>query len=213
MITKSKSVLIIVAHPDDETLWAGGTILSHPEWDCFIICLCRKNDEDRAPKFAKVLHTLGSHGIMGDLDDGPDQIPLLENEVEEAIIELLPAKHFDLILTHSIYGEYTKHLRHSEIGKAVIFLWSKGKINAEEVWAFAYEDNNRTHFPLTIEEAPLFFSLPPEIWKTKYCLITEVYGFNKESWEAQTTPKEEAFWQFTNPEKAMLFLESSKIKT
>ena len=23
---------MIVAHPDDETLWAGGTILKHPEW-------------------------------------------------------------------------------------------------------------------------------------------------------------------------------------
>lgn len=27
-----KTVGIIVAHPDDETLWAGGTILQHPEW-------------------------------------------------------------------------------------------------------------------------------------------------------------------------------------
>jgi len=26
---KSKTVAIIVAHPDDETLWAGGTILFH----------------------------------------------------------------------------------------------------------------------------------------------------------------------------------------
>ena len=58
MQVKAKSVLIIVAHPDDETLWAGGTILSHPEWSVFVISLCRASDTDRAPKFnrAKVNH-------------------------------------------------------------------------------------------------------------------------------------------------------------
>ena len=45
----SKKVALIVAHPDDETLWAGGTILSHPAWDCFIVCLCRGSDPERAP--------------------------------------------------------------------------------------------------------------------------------------------------------------------
>jgi LmbE family N-acetylglucosaminyl deacetylase len=29
---RTKNVAIIVAHPDDETLWAGGTILNHPYW-------------------------------------------------------------------------------------------------------------------------------------------------------------------------------------
>lgn len=212
MDKKSKSVAIIVAHPDDETLWAGGTILSHPEWDCFIISLCRKSDTDRAPKFDRVLDVLGAKGIMGDLDDGPAQAPVSEKDVEEAILELLPKWHFDLVITHSIDGEYTKHLRHSEIGKAVILLWQFGKIDTSEVWAFAYEDDNRAHYPVIIEAAPLYFSLPPQIWKLKYNLITEIYGFEKGSWEAKTTPKEEAFWQFLNKKQAALFLESSKTK-
>ena len=46
-----KSVAVIVAHPDDETLWAGGTILSHPEWKWFIVSLCRGNDQDRSVRF------------------------------------------------------------------------------------------------------------------------------------------------------------------
>ncbi len=75
----SKAVAIIVAHPDDESLWAGGTILNHPTWQCFIVCLCRGNDEEHSPKFFKTLQILKSEGIMGDLDDSPEQSPLNEN--------------------------------------------------------------------------------------------------------------------------------------
>ena len=38
-----RKAAVIVAHPDDETLWAGGTILMHPETKWTIIALCRKN--------------------------------------------------------------------------------------------------------------------------------------------------------------------------
>src|SRR5580698_6235430 len=123
MDKKKKKVAVIKAHPDDETLWAGGTILDNPSWDCFIACLCRKDDPDRAPKFARVLEILGAKGKMGNLDDGAEQTPLAENAVEGAILQLLPATRFDLIITHSINGEYTRHRRHEEIGRAVIKLW------------------------------------------------------------------------------------------
>ena len=78
----TKTVALIVAHPDDETLWAGGTILSHPSWQCFIACLCRKSDTERALKFYKTLKVLKSEGVMGNLDDGPEQKPLEEKEIE-----------------------------------------------------------------------------------------------------------------------------------
>lgn len=57
-ILSKKSVALIVAHPDDETLLAGGTVLSHPAWQCFIVCLCREGDTERAPKFYKALNVL-----------------------------------------------------------------------------------------------------------------------------------------------------------
>ena len=102
-ISTQKTVAVIVAHPDDETLWAGGTILSHPAWKWFIICLCRGNDEERSPRFYNTLKILRADGIMGDLDDGPEQKPLEENEVEQVILKLLPPEHFDLIITHNPY--------------------------------------------------------------------------------------------------------------
>jgi len=192
----SKSVLVVVAHPDDETLWAGGTILSHPTNKWFILCLCRASDKDRSVKFYNTLKIIKAEGIMGDLDDGPTQEPLNETELEKYILDLLPATHFDLIITHSAKGEYTRHLRHEEVNRAVEILWNAGEISAKELWTFAYEDGNKAYFPRAIENADIYEKLPEQTWLAKYSIITETYGFDKHSWEAETTPKGEAFWQF-----------------
>ncbi|MFD2146183.1 PIG-L family deacetylase [Mucilaginibacter antarcticus] len=207
---KYKKVAIIVAHPDDETLWAGGTILNHPEWECFIVTLCRKSDPDRAPKFHRVLKEFNANGDMGDLDDGAEQIPLAARQVQLELLQLLPATDFNLILTHNPHGEYTTHIRHQEVSQAVINLWYNSAIVTAELWVFAYEDQNRHYFPKTVPAADLHFSLALKIWKHKYDIITKLYGFNKDSWEAQTTPKEEAFWQFSDPKIAFKWLKDQQ---
>lgn len=194
-----KTVAIIVAHPDDETLWAGGTILSNPSWKCFVVCLCRGNDTERAPKFYNTLKILNAEGIMGDLDDGPEQKPLNEKELEELIVNLLPPAHFDLVITHSPDGEYTRHLRHEEISRAVTELWKSGKLSTSELWFFAYEDGHKKYFPLAVKDASVCSVLSETTWQQKYKLITETYGFEEDGWEAKTTPKAEAFWKFTDP--------------
>ncbi len=196
--THKKTVALIVAHPDDETLWAGGTILSHPSWQCFVVCLCRASDTDRAPRFYKALGVLKSEGIMGDLDDGPEQKPLDDKTVEYAILDLLPSKNFDLIISHNPTGEYTRHIRHEETGKAVIKLWHTGKIPIKKLWTFAYQDGNKAYYPKPVESAAIYQKLSKEIWLRKYGIMTATYGFEKNSWEAQTTPHAESFWQFTN---------------
>jgi hypothetical protein len=38
--------------------------------------------------------------------------------------------------------------------------------------------------------------LSESIWLKKYDLMTQTYGFKKDSWEALTTPKSEGFWVF-----------------
>ena len=108
---KPKNVAVIVAHPDDETLWAGGTILSHPSWNCFIVSLCRGNDTDRAPKFYNALKTFKEEGAMGNLDVSPEQIPFDIKTVEQTIISLLPSNHFDLIIFLNPIVEYKPHIR------------------------------------------------------------------------------------------------------
>jgi len=192
-----KECVVIVAHPDDETLWAGGTILMHPESKWTIVTLCRKNDPDRAPKFFRALEHLNATGTMGDLDDGPEQTPLDSHVVRNTVMELLPSSRFDLVITHSTSGEYMRHVRHEETARAVLKLWNTGKLDAKELWLFAYEDSGRKYLPRPIKDADLVVKVPAQIWKRKYQIITEIYGFSEHSFEAKTTPRQEAFWCLT----------------
>jgi len=208
VIKRNKATAIIVAHPDDETLWAGGTILYHPQWDWTVVSLCRAGDADRAPKFFKALQVFGAQGIMGDMNDGPEQIPLPIATVEEQVLALLPLQHYDLIITHHPQGEYTRHLRHEEVSRAVIQLWQQGKIVADELWVFAYEDGLKEYYPEAVPEATIYHVLEKDIWQQKYEVVTNIYGFGKDSWEAATTPLAESFWCFGNPEEALQWMNS-----
>jgi len=194
MIYEPVNGVAIVAHPDDETLWAGGTLLLHPDCCWTVVTLTRKSDADRAAKFKKALTHFGALGVLGDLDDGPQQRLLRTADVEEAILDLLPCHHYDLVLTHSLWGEYTRHRRHEEVAQAVLALTESGRLSADAVWMFAYGDNGGKHLPRPVEGSDIYTRLPRQVWERKYQIITETYGFRPDSFEARTTPNDEAFW-------------------
>jgi LmbE family N-acetylglucosaminyl deacetylase len=190
---------VIVAHPDDETLWMGGTMLMHSEWTFEVYTLCRASDPDRAPKFYRAISVYGASGRMADLDDGSSQQPLSDGDVQKTILEFLERRQFDRIITHGLRGEYTRHLRHEEVSRAVVSLWVEGKIHSDALWFFAYTDGDGEFLPRAATDSHLIFRLPEAVWKEKYRVITDVYGFAPESWEARTTPKIEAFRCFDSP--------------
>jgi LmbE family N-acetylglucosaminyl deacetylase len=195
-IRDNSKCAVIVAHPDDETLWAGGLMLMHPQVKWTIVTICRKSDADRAPKFFKALEEFNASGYMGDLDDGPEQNALDNGEVQRTIMELLPSDRFEVVITHSSAGEYMRHIRHEDAAKAVMRLWKAGELVAREVWSFAYEDGGGKYLPRAEMSADLQIELPKDIWQKKYDIITKIYSFSKDSFEARTTPRREAFWRF-----------------
>jgi LmbE family N-acetylglucosaminyl deacetylase len=199
---KPFTAAVIVAHPDDETIWAGGTVLMNSDWQWIFVSLCRGNDPDRAPKFIQAVNQLGGIGWIGDLDDGSEQLPLDEVIVQRTILSLLPNKDFDLVLTHSPHGEYTRHRRHEECGKAVSVLWENGLIKANKLWMFAYEDSGKggkDDLPQAIKTAHKKDQLHEDVCMRKRRIITDVYGFAPETYEAKIVMKEEAFWCFDSP--------------
>ena len=199
MKNKTIKAAVIVSHPDDETIWAGGTILMNPQCEWTIVSLCRGSDPDRAPRFRQAVSDLGARGFIGDLDDSPDQKAISETGFEKAILEMLPAKDYHLIMTHSPFGEYTRHLRHEQTGETVIRLWQNRHIKSGTLWLFAYADSGKggtDDLPQPIARAHLTTRLPDHIWEHKYGIITRVYGFQPKSYESKICQQEEAFWVF-----------------
>jgi LmbE family N-acetylglucosaminyl deacetylase len=188
-----KTAGVIVAHPDDETLWTGGTILMYPQINWIIMTLCRKSDPDRASKFFKVINLLGAKGFMADIDDGPDQKPLKQSDIQQTILNTLPEENFDVILTHNPRGEYTSHLRHEETSLTVSSLWMHGKLKAKKLLFFAYEDGEGKYPPRPRKDADIVINLPKSIWQRKKDIIINSYGFSPDSFEAKAVSNVEAF--------------------
>ncbi len=205
-------VVVLVAHPDDETLWAGGTLLMNGGWKTFVGTLCRAGDENRAPKFLRALDRLGAKGAMADMDDEPSQVPLGAEQVRATLRSLVPKERFDLIMTHGPKGEYTQHLRHEEVSRSVLEMWACGEIQARELWLFAYEDNGGRRLPQAEEHADVLVDLPDEVWAMKRNLLTEIYGFVPHSWEIRTSPRREAYWRLVAPDDAWAWLERGRLR-
>lgn len=203
---RSKRIVVIVAHPDDEALWSGGTILTHPNWNWKIFTLTRASDDDRASRFRQALSYYGAIGAMEDMDDGKEQKPLNLVEVKETVLGLIGReKDIDLVITHGPKGEYTRHRRHEEISRCVTELWLGKEVRANELWLFAYQDGGGQYYPRPRVGAELF-PLSDHVWKRKRHLIEEIYGFESESWEARSNPRVEAFWKFENREDLRTWL-------
>ena len=86
-------------------------------------------------------------GELRDCDDGPEQRPLPPLETLRVIGRWAANFSFDLVITHGPKGEYTRHLRHEEVFRAVFDLWRTGAIVSKSLWLFAYEDGHGSYLP------------------------------------------------------------------
>lgn len=210
MKTNSKyHAAMVVAHPDDEILWGGGLLLNCPDWNWRIASICRGGDSERALRFRRVLSELDADGDIADLDDGSEQRPLESRELDGAVVDLLGPRCWDLVVTHGPAGEYTRHRRHEEVCDSVVRLWERGRVRLRKLWMFAFEDGDGNYLPRAREDASIFADLDNCAWKEKYRLITEVYGFAMDTWEARVTPRAEAFESFANPIDARSFVKKN----
>ena len=185
---------VVVTHAGDESLWVGGTMLLHPDGNWKVVCLCGQNDRQTAEKFHKAMEYYNASGFIGDLDDSGDKPAISQRDIRRTLSELMPMERFDLVITHSIWGEYSRHRGHADTAKALLTLRRMDELLADEVWMFAYEEEKGKNLPRPSSEADEYVRLGEDIRQQKYKVITEVYGFDPQSPGAKCMPSEEAFW-------------------
>ncbi len=129
--------LMIVAHPDDESVFGGGVLIKNPHtgfgskerdkehWK--IICLTNKNNKIRSLEFKRAMEFLNIEDYeLWDFIDS-ETIEWTEKEVSEIsnrLENIIQEKEYDAIFTHSLEGEYG-HQQHKHIHKIVKNLVNK----------------------------------------------------------------------------------------
>jgi len=191
-----KKILVVVAHPDDETIWCGGTLIRNKDvFDITIISLCRKDDLDRAPKFFKAAKEYNANSFISDLDDDNPEKKLKDlEEIKKRIMDFIDGNKFDFIYTHGDNGEYG-HNRHIEVNKAMKELIFEKKIFCKKVFFFSYKKNNsdKLDFCVPKSSASTKVELLGQEYTKKKFIIENVYGFTKESFESCSCNRKEAF--------------------
>jgi len=128
-------ILFVYAHPDDESLWSGGTLSSFNKFDfidTYIAVLSGKNSE-RYQEFKEAVqiinptkqavspHPLAKTGNVL-LTDVADNLFLCLEEMSERLDE------FDLVVTHSYYGDEHAHPQHMQVFLEIQKLCSNSEV-------------------------------------------------------------------------------------
>lgn len=104
--------LMIVAHPDDETIWGGAHLL---EENYVVVCITNGNNRTRRKEFSKVMEETHSIGIMLSYPDKTrgkrDNWDSCRDKIQDDLKQIIGKKHWDTIVTHNPDGEYG-HIHH-----------------------------------------------------------------------------------------------------
>lgn len=141
---KTMKALVLVAHPDDEVLFAGNLILAYRNVEWTIISATGNEERTRR------LHLAGTafeqHGGCNiarvascNLPDDGTTVPLHHLAGwEHGILETLDGYEPEIVFTHNPRGEYG-HPAHMLVGNIARRLWQGKGTPATPVWSFLCE--------------------------------------------------------------------------
>lgn len=106
---------LVVAHPDDESLWFAGALIRHPGDWTIICCSIPRTDPARAWKFFASCEILGAKGQLLPFTEATPDRPL-DN------LALLDLEPFADVVTHNFMGEYG-HQHHRSVHQHIAQRW------------------------------------------------------------------------------------------
>ena len=135
--------LMIVAHPDDESIFGASLLMTEPNWK--VICVSCGYQPNRKLEFEKAMDFLNitDYEIWNFLDNMPENIPAWPSgkasRISNRIKKVLNEKKYDKIVTHGPDGEYG-HNQHKAVHQIVknlvkenLYVFGKGdyRLNKE----------------------------------------------------------------------------------
>lgn len=105
--------LLVVAHPDDDVIFAGNELIKEKGWK--IICVTNSQNLERKKEFQSVMKKLGVEEF--EIWDYPDIWRGDFNRVslKNDLLRVVQEREYRKIVTHNIQGEYG-HSQHARIG-------------------------------------------------------------------------------------------------
>lgn len=104
--------LMIVAHPDDETLWGGAHLL---EGDWLVVSLTHGSDSTRSSEFREAVSSGGNIPMLLNYPDKVnftrDDWSLVSEYIKDDICSIIESKKWEIVATHNPAGEYG-HIHH-----------------------------------------------------------------------------------------------------
>lgn len=141
--------IMIVAHPDDETIWGGMHLLQDKY---FVICLTNGNNKVRANEFMNVLKNTASFGIILDYPDKvngkKDNWATYKNKIRNDLYYVLSKHSFNLIVTHNPDGEYG-HIHHKMTNSIVTKIQENLHATDKLYYFGKYHKKNSAYLPMT----------------------------------------------------------------
>lgn len=172
-----KTALAVVAHPDDETIFLGGTILSYSEYSWRILCATYERNDMRAVESLRAEKYYRASGIQIDFgflghrdarkeENGGVDFDQLVNQLR------VYASWPDIVISHNELGDYC-HKAHIAVFDAVNRVF-------ENPWVIICDGSR--DFPIV--QRPEYWHIPltEETRKRKLQIFTECYPSQQHLW-------------------------------